>query len=132
MESFQRNVTLLRWREATIRQGHQIEAKFGNGHNCWEGLNAEFRNGKLIQLTYRVDAEGGPKYALNQVVLALTAKFGKPEPIPPERGTAAWLRGKEILFLRPLEQLPVGQGKPKVNLIIVGLGAVEDNAKKDI
>ena len=57
----------------------QIEANVGNGPNCWERLNAQFRKGKLIQLTCCVEAEGGPEFAFNQVVSALTRKFGKRE-----------------------------------------------------
>jgi hypothetical protein len=113
----------------------QIEAKVGDGHNCWEGLSANFRHGKLIQLTYSVEAEGGPEFALKQVLSALTEKFGKPEhtvnALQFDRMKPAWSRGNEILFVLA-QELPVGQGKPKVNVISVTLGANENSAKKDI
>jgi hypothetical protein len=50
----------------------QIESKVGDGHNCVEGLSASFRNGKLIQLTYVVNAEGGGEWAVSQVISALS------------------------------------------------------------
>lgn len=112
----------------------QIEANVGNGHNCWEGLNAQFRKGKLIQLSYCVEAEGGPELAFNQVVSALTKKFGKPEEtvnsLRFDSTKTAWSRGNEILFVFAHE-LPVGDGRT-VNVISVTLGAIENNAKKDI
>src|SRR5215472_1594912 len=40
-----------------------VEAKVGDGHNCWEGLSAQFRGGKLIRLSYSVEAEGGQDWA---------------------------------------------------------------------
>ena len=103
----------------------QIEAKVGDGHNCWEGLSAQFRNGKLIQLIYTVEAEGGPEFALNQVLSALTEKFGKPE-----QTKTIWIRGNEVLILAR-SGLPIGQGKGKVSVITVIL-AVNENAMKDI
>lgn len=112
----------------------QIEANVGNGPNCWEGLNAQFRKRKLIQLTYCVEAEGGPAFAFNQVVSALTKQFGKPEEtvnsLRFDSTKTAWSRGNAILFVFAYE-LPVREGRT-VNVISVTLGAIEDNAKKDI
>jgi len=103
----------------------QIQSKVGDGHNCWEGLHASFRGGKLIGLHYIVEAEGGPKWAESQVVSALTEKFGMPQY---GRG---WLKGNEILLVHS-DELPVGQAREKVSVIIISLALNEDYAKKDI
>jgi hypothetical protein len=132
--------------------------KLGDGHNCWEGLSADFRSGKLIRLAYSVEAEGGPEFALNQVLSALREKFGNPDfgeygsddvrngaglkqwldpgnggvvSLPNLRGKR-WSNGNEVLIVMPAHELPVGQGKPKANVISVTLGTIENNAKKDI
>ena len=102
----------------------QIAAKVGDGHNCWEGLTALFRNGKLNFLSYSVNAEGGREWAMFQVVSALTEKFGKPE-------HGGWSNDKEILVVHT-DEFPVGQGKEKVSVVIISLSTSEDYAKKDI
>jgi hypothetical protein len=46
--------------------------------------------------------------------------------------SSKWSKGNEVLIVTPAHELPVGQGKPKVNVISVTLGAIENSAKKDI
>jgi len=111
----------------------QIEAKVGDGHNCWEGLSANFRHGKLIQLTYSVEAEGGPEFALNQVLSALREEFGNPDfGKYGSSKSSKWSKGNEVLIVMPAHELAVGPGRGKVSLITASLAINEDNAKKDI
>ncbi|HVS87691.1 MAG TPA: hypothetical protein VHF01_05675 [Candidatus Acidoferrum sp.] len=102
----------------------RMDAKVGDGRNCYEGLHASFRGGKLMLLSYVVSAEGGQEWALQQVISALTEKFGKSE----NRG---WINGAEALTVHGSE-LPLGQGKEKVSLIEITLSTIEDYSKKDI
>lgn len=102
----------------------QIQAKVGDGHNCWEGLSASFRGGKLISLRYTVNAEGGREWAQSQVISALAEKYGKPQ-------VGGWARGGESLIVRS-DEFPVGNGRDKVSVIIISLALNESFAKKDI
>jgi hypothetical protein len=113
----------------------QIESRVGDGHNCWEGLSASFRNGKLIMLTYSVEAEGGKEWAYRQVVDALTDKYGKlVDPLTEKLGKpvyAAWRNESEILSVT-VNDFPLGQGKSPVSVVHIILGSTQDYSKKDI
>ena len=102
----------------------RMDSKVGDGRNCYEGLHALFRSGKLILLSYAVSAEGGQEWALQQVMSALTEKFGKPK----YRG---WINDAESITVHRNEWT-LGQGKGKMSVIKITLGATEDYSKKDI
>jgi hypothetical protein len=102
----------------------RIESKVGDGLNCWEGITATFRNGKLIMLSYSVQAQGGKGWVRGQVVDALAEKYGKADHF-------GWMNATEALTVHATD-FPVGHGKPTVSVIIITLGLKEDSAKKDI
>jgi hypothetical protein len=102
----------------------RIESKVGDGRNCWEGIAATFRNGKLIMLSYSVQAQGGKEWARGQVVDALAEKYGKADHF-------GWMNATEVLTVHA-NDFPVGHDKPTVSVIIIILGLKEDSAKKDI
>ena len=108
-----------------------IESKVGDGHNCWEGLNASIRSGKPSTLSYIVQAEGGRERALSQVVSALTDKYGKPEHVA-TNAPWSWFTDKEVLMVYANE-LPVGQDGENVTTVNIELDTQENQAKqKDI
>jgi hypothetical protein len=108
----------------------RIEPRLGDGHNCFEGLYASFRDGKLISLSYNVEAEGGKEWAIFKVLSALTDKYGKPEHLANE-APWMWLNETEILLVYPHE-MSIGKGKGNVSYVIIDLEYKEDYSKKDI
>jgi hypothetical protein len=101
----------------------RIESRVGDEHNCWEGLTALFRTGKLITLSYAVEAEGGKEWAYRKVMDALTEKYGKPE-------YSGWRNDSEALTVS-VSDLPL-KGKSAVSVVYIILGSTEDYSKKDI
>jgi hypothetical protein len=106
----------------------QVEARIGDGHDCFEGLIARFRSGNLIELTYTVNPQGDMDVALKQVFSALTEKFGKPN--VPQR--AIWSNDKEVLVVSPFAHPPRREGGKYVNVVMILLATKDDPSKKDI
>src|SRR6516165_4418862 len=109
-------------------QAEAANFKVGDGHNCYQGLIAQFRGGKLIFISYTVEAEGGLDIALKQVLTALYEKYGEPT----KNGT--WSNGREVLYLRNWKT-PDERRNGTIrytDTILIELYAIEDISKKDI